>query len=151
MTPAATPTPLAVHPFANRPQTLAEAVSRTNAGERFDYTLPEFLDVFYRLIRQGDSAAAYAAIEECPPPLADPRLTAYIGGVAEHLCRRWGLERIPAWTDHPSRFLKRPFFEIDEPSVRHLYLKESPLAFRRRLIFVEAVPLRRASMARISR
>ena len=81
--------------------------------------------------------------------MIDPIDHAYVAGVAEHLARRWSLPRIPAWTNQPSRFLKRPYFPFSGTNTKALYFVESPIAFRRRLIFTEARPLRRATMALI--
>ena len=64
---------------------------------------------------------------------------------AEHLARRWGLA-IPEWSNDPSRFLARPYFTSPLDGFKALLLAESPLAFRRRLVFTEAEPLRRATM-----
>jgi hypothetical protein len=65
--------------------------------------------------------------------------------LGEHLARRWHLA-IPAWTDDPSRFLRRPYFKTTIEGLKALLIAESPIAFRRRLIFTEAEPLRRARM-----
>jgi hypothetical protein len=53
---------------------------------------------------------------------------------------------VPAWTGDPSRFLKRPFFNTPFEDLKALYLAQSPTAYRRRMIFTEAEPLRRARM-----
>ena len=139
-----------VHPFADRPKTLAEAIRRINAGEEYQFKFPEFLDTFYGHVREGRLDAAQAAIDDEPPSMSDADDDAYIGATAEHLARRWGLSRIPAWTEHPSRFLHRPYFPRAGTGVRAIVLVESPLAFRRRLIFTEASPsrLERARMPR---
>ena len=68
-----------------------------------------------------------------------------LGGVGEHLARRWNLT-IPAWTEDSSRFLHRPYFTTTLKGLKALLLVESPIAFRRRLIFTAAEPLRRARM-----
>jgi hypothetical protein len=68
----------------NRPATLAEVAERVSAGDAFDRTLSEFLDEFY-----GHPARRQAMIEVSPPVLADARQHATLGGVAEHLARRW--------------------------------------------------------------
>jgi hypothetical protein len=75
----------------------------------------------------------------------DVREHASLGGVGEHLARRWNLT-IPAWREDPSRFLHRPYFTTPLEGLKALLLVESPIAFRRRLIFTEAEPLRRARM-----
>ena len=71
-----------------------------------------------------------------------------LGAVGEHLARRWNLRGMPAWTDHPSRFLHEPYFTTPIEKLKAMLLAQSPLAFRRRMIFTEAEPLRRARMPR---
>ena len=67
--------------------------------------------------------------------------------MAEHLARRWDVA-IPGWIDEPQRFLKRPLFASPIEELKAMLLAQSPLAFRRRMIFVEHEPLRRARMPR---
>ena len=125
-----------------RPHTLAEVARRHNTGEDFSALLREFLDEFYGAVRHGE-AAAYIADE--PEPLPDLQEHASLGAIGEHLARRWRLP-IPAWTEDASRFLHRPYFTTTLEGLKALLLAESPIAFRRRLIFTEAEPLRRARM-----
>jgi hypothetical protein len=125
-----------------RPPTLAEVARRRNAGEDFSLLLREFLDEFYAAL-PTEAAAALIATE--PEPLSDSREHAFLGGVGEHLARRWKLTISP-WTDDPSRFLRRPYFTTPMEGLKALLIAESPIAFRRRLIFTEAEPLRRARM-----
>ncbi len=127
----------------NRPDTLAEVARRVRCGDQaFDFALSEFLDAFY-----CDPSRRQAMIDATPELLLDPTRNAMLGAVGEHLARRWGLE-IPVWTRDPRRFLKRPFFTTNLEGLKALLLIESPIAFRRRLIFTEAEPLRRARMPR---
>jgi hypothetical protein len=86
-------------------------------------------------------------IADSPEPLSDPIQHAMLGAVGEHLSRRWDLT-IPPWTEERERFLKRPYFTTTMEGLKALLLVESPIAFRRRLIFTEAEPLRRARMPR---
>ncbi|HEX3486800.1 MAG TPA: hypothetical protein VHT51_17230 [Micropepsaceae bacterium] len=67
---------------------------------------------------------------------------AYLAGLAEHLAlsERIG---IPAWTQASGRFLTEPFFAGGLESLKATLLVESPLAFRRRLIFISANALNR--------
>jgi hypothetical protein len=67
---------------------------------------------------------------------------AYLAALAEHLALS---ERtsVPHWTEEPCRFLKEPFFAGHLESLKAILLVESPLAFRRRLIFVSADGLAR--------
>jgi hypothetical protein len=127
----------------NRPGTLAEVARRVNGGtQEFEFALREFLDSFYM-----NPAERQSMIDDEPEPLADVRHHAALGGVGEHLARRWKLH-IPAWTEDSSRFLKRPYFTTRLEGLKAMLLVQSPLAFRRRLIFTEAEPLRRARMPR---
>jgi hypothetical protein len=129
----------------NRPRTLAEVARRSNAGEEeFSAAMREFLDEFYGALLVGTAADLIAA---APEPVGDPQRHAFLGAVGEHLARRWSLP-IPPWTEDRSRFLKRPYFTTPLEGFKALLLVESPLAFRRRLIFTEAEPLRRARMPR---
>ena len=125
-----------------RPHTLAEVARRRNAGEDFSLLLREFLDEFYSAVHRG--VAAMCIVDE-PPGLADAREHASLGAIGEHLARRWNLP-IPPWTEDPSRFLRRPYFTTTIEGLKALLLAEGPIAFRRRLIFTEAEPLRRARM-----
>ena len=65
----------------------------------------------------------------------------YIGAVGEDLARRWGPET-PPWADDPRRFLDEPQFPDCMELAKPVFLRDSPIAFRR-LIFAESEPLRR--------
>lgn len=105
--------------------------------------LDEFLDVFYA---EAHGAQRQRMIDDEPPHLGSEREDAYVGAVGEHLARRWGL-RIPAWTEAPWREVSEPWFVgVMGRGLSPLFLAESPIAFRRRRIFTEAEPLRRARM-----
>jgi hypothetical protein len=120
-----------------RPATLAEVAIRTLGGEPFDPLLREFLDTFY----SSNSDMMARAIKD-PPPRTDPLKDAYLAGVAEHLGLRFGLP-VPPWVDEPHRFLATPFFAGGLETLKAILLVESPLAFRRRQIFVSANALSR--------
>jgi hypothetical protein len=104
-----------------------------------DGFLREFLDAFYL---EGDRDARERMLAVEPPLSGDPRRDAYLAAVAEHLAMRDRLA-VPAWTADAARFLKRPFFPAGLESLKATLLKESPTAFRRRMIFVGADPLYR--------
>ena len=125
-----------------RPRTLAEVARSRNAGEDFSLLLREFLDEFYAALRSG--VAGECIVDE-PVALSDLQEHAMLGAAGEHLARRWNLA-IPLWTEDLSRFLRRPYFITTIEGLKALLLAESPIAFRRRLIFTEAGPLRRARM-----
>jgi hypothetical protein len=107
-------------------------------GGGIDDLLREFLDEFY----VADEKARAAMVAEEPPLLANERANAYLAAVAEHLSLRYSLPRL-AWVGAPVRFLHRPYFPAGLESLKATFLKESPTAFRRRLIFVDANPLSR--------
>lgn len=131
-----------------RPSTLAEVVRREQEGEDRGMALAEFLDTFYIKLQCEGRAAAQGCIDQPPPTQSDPIFHAYLGGVGEHLALRWGLV-VPRWTNDPSRFLRRPHFTSQGmDGMKAICLAESPTAFRRRLIFTEAEPLRRARLPR---
>jgi hypothetical protein len=120
-----------------RPATLNEVAVRTRDGEPFDPLLREFLDTFYG----ADSGTMTAAIAGVPHEI-DPIHDAYLAAVAEHLARKYELA-IPPWVESPQRFLEKPFFAGGLESLKAILLVESPLAFRRRQIFVSANALSR--------
>lgn len=123
----------------NRPDTLAEVAVRLKADrDAMHVAMAGFLDNFYMQPQRRQ-----AMIDPEPELLGNPILDATLGGVGEHLARRWNL-MIPAWTDHPARFLKQPYFPTPLENLKPMLIAQSPLAFRRRMIFVEHEPLRRA-------
>jgi hypothetical protein len=78
-------------------------------------------------------ARVHALCEE--PQHIAPVHDAYLAALAEHLALESRLA-VPAWTENADRFLAFPFFAGGLESLRAIELAESPLAFRRRLIFI---------------
>jgi hypothetical protein len=130
-----------------RPGTLAQALQLVRNGEKLRFCLSGFLDDFY-----ADAAKELRVrrIADDPGLTEDPKLNALLGAIGEHLAIRWGLGVPPSWTNQPERFLDKPWF-MGHERMKGFLLAESPLAFRRRFIFTEAEPLRRASMPRDGR
>jgi len=126
-----------------RPTSLKAAVDRSIEGYGFMDAISEFLDEFYL----SGSVERQRMIEEEPRFIGVAFQDAYVGAVGEHLARRWGLD-IPAWADDPRRFLDKPYFPEFMELAKPVFLRDSPTAFRRRLIFTEAEPLRRARFPR---
>ena len=125
-----------------RPQSLREAVERIMAGEEERLPISEFLDEFYMAVDCQTNNQPQQMIADEPPFTHKQPLDAYVGGIAEHLCRRWNL-RIPPWVEDERRFLSTPVWADDLQLMKPILLRDSPIAFRRRLIFTEAEPLRR--------
>ena len=84
-----------------------------------------------------------ALVSEPPVPTGQPETDAYLAALAESLCREFGMCP-PAWTEEPSYYLKRPWFAGGLESLKAILLAESPVAFRRRNLFVSANALSRA-------
>ena len=127
---------------------MAEVVRRTTTGDdEFSIHLADFLSEFYA---DDTVEGQRSRIEEEPRRTKIDREDAYVGAIAEHLSRRWLLGPAPKWSDASFRFLCQAWFTAGD-SYRPIYLKESPSAFRRRMIFTEAEPLRRATMPRDGR
>lgn len=131
----------------DRAGTLAQVLLLVGSGEKFRFCLAGFLDEFY-----GDASARSRAVRiaEDPGLTGDARTDALLGAIGEHLVLRWNLGPVPDWTRQRQRFLDRPWF-MGHERMKGFLLAESPLAFRRRFIFTEAEPLRRASMPRDGR
>lgn len=122
-----------------RPRTLKEVVQWGAAHGNVDGYLREFLDEFYLAREAG---LREVMLSEEPPLASDRHIDAYMGAVAEHLAGRYGVA-VPGWVSASARFLKTPFFPCGLESLKATLLVESPVAFRRRLIFVGSDPLYR--------
>jgi hypothetical protein len=126
-----------------RPNTLADAVERIQAGSARDVELAEFVDTF-DLARTNQDR--YASIEREPKLTGDDRLDALVGAIAEYLAKQRRLGRVPQWTSDPARRLTSPWFTTASPSdaMREYLTFSSPAEFASRNIFTEERPLRRA-------
>jgi hypothetical protein len=126
-----------------RPNTLADAVERIQAGSARDVELAEFVDTFDLTTTDQDR---YASIEREPKLTGDDRLDALVGAIAEYLAKQRQLGRVPQWTSDPARRLTSPWFTTASPSdaMREYLTFSSPAEFASRNIFTEERPLRRA-------
>src|SRR3981081_3373035 len=126
-----------------RPNTLAEAVERIQAGSAQDIELAEFVDTFDSARTDEDR---YASIEQEPKLTGDVRIDALVGAIAEYLAKQRRLGRVPHWVSHPARRLTNPWFTTASPSdaMREYLTFASPAEFASRNIFTEERPLRRA-------
>jgi hypothetical protein len=126
-----------------RPNTLAEAVTRIQAGAPQDVALAEFVDHFDLAITP---AARLACIADEPVSGQDPKLDALVGAVAEYLAKQHRLGHVPGWTSAPNRRLAQPWFTAEgaTDAMREYLTFASPAEFASRNIFTEERPLRRA-------
>ena len=126
-----------------RPNTLADAVERIQAGSARDVELAEFVDTFDLARTDQDR---YASIEREPKLTGDDRLDALVGAIAEYLAKQRRLGRVPPWTSDPARRLTSPWFTTASPTdaMREYLTFSSPAEFASRNIFTEERPLRRA-------
>ena len=120
------------------PNCIAGIGRRTATGlQPFDLAVREFLDSWQAL----DMPAKRDAIRDEPCRIAAVE-DAYLAALAEHLAQMDCLP-VPDWVERPDRFLTAPFFAGGLQSLKATLLVESPLAFRRRLIFISANALSR--------
>ncbi|MBF0395120.1 MAG: hypothetical protein HQL38_20795, partial [Alphaproteobacteria bacterium] len=124
-----------------RPGTLSEAVQRSSSrGDSLQPNFSEFLDEFYIHLRpslRDDDALAAMLVDE-PAPVG-AIVDAFLAATAEHLM-------------HRSRFLRGTAYNDGRNSEEAAtHFRDSPTAFRRRMLFVCADPLRRARMPKDAR
>jgi hypothetical protein len=130
-----------------RPNSLWQVVDSVNAGRcEFGEALAEFIDEAKKMDPSGLTKSLQVDpgfLSKNSPGFGNWQ-DAYIGATAEHLCRGASIQ-IPDWTEKRERFLSRAWFDNHGlKSLNAMMVAESPLAFRRRFIFTEAKPLRRA-------
>ena len=128
-----------------RPHTLQKAFERLQKGTMVEIALGEFLDHYYA----STADARRAALADEPMLCGKRRLDALAAAIAEHLSKCISNEGAPQWTQHPSRFLRVPWFTAKKPSpaLREYLTFQSPAAFKRRNIMTDGEPLRRARTA----
>lgn len=117
--------------MTKRPRSLSEVSRRVlHEDQKFGPCFREFLDSFYTM---NNDERRVALMTE--PEIMNPIKDAYVAAAAEELARKFDLPE-PEWVDNPDRFLEEPYFATDFQSLKATLIKESPIGFRRRLIFV---------------
>ena len=114
---------------------LTELAAEAQAG--WDDTTLERLIVkgltrYYHGIDDVDRRTLAAA----EPPLTGTVWDAVIAATVEHVCTMHG-DEVPAWTQAPERFLKRPWVYRRGPIERGTALANAPAAFIRHNTFIE--------------
>lgn len=122
-----------------RPQSLSEVARQTVGLENFDELVAEFLDEFYAL-------PSLERLAEEPLKLVGHFEMAdvadvYLAAVAESLAERINTP-CPEWAE--GRSLRYPWFTNTSEYLRAVLLVESPLAFRKRNLFVSENAMSRA-------
>jgi hypothetical protein len=104
--------------------------------------LLQLLDDYRRAIRGGVASAGAALFAEEPPLTGDSGVDAALAALAEHLARQDGW-RPPRWALDESRYAEPWWFVADVKAWEALAIQESPLAFRKRGVFITAAALER--------
>ncbi len=102
----------------------------------------QLLDVYESRLRNAGREAAVALFAEEPTLTGDSRVDAAFAALAEHLARRddWS---VPVWAQQAGRFTDDWWFVTELRGMHAWSLRESPLSFRRRGIFIAANGLER--------
>ena len=119
-----------------------EAIRRGQPLPR--WTLGDFVDDFR--LRCTTNEAKMALVREEPAwveAASEANCNAYWAAMVEMLCREAGL-KAPDWTESSRCYLHRPWFAGGLENLKAVLLVESPVAFRRRNLFVSANVLVRA-------
>lgn len=92
--------------MSGRPKDFAEVEALLSGGEDFRIAFPMFLDEFY-CFKTPD----FFAVE--PSDFFDRQTRAWLAGIAEYLCHRFGLP-VPEWTEKPEYFLPEFWKKTDD-------------------------------------
>jgi hypothetical protein len=95
----------------------------------------QLLDDYRRAQRRAGTPSAARLFDEPPPGTGDVRVDAALAGLAEHLARHDGWPP-PLWAFDESRYAKPWWFVSGVKSWHATALVESPLAFRKRGVFL---------------
>lgn len=123
-----------------------EAATLLREGERlatvWRHSIIQLLDAYESRLRNSGVAAAAALFDDEPPATGDQRVDTAFAALAEHLARRddWP---VPRWAMDPSRTTDDWWFVTELRGMHPWSLRESPLSFRRRGIFIAANGLER--------
>lgn len=121
----------------------AEALRSEPGGRRDAFRcLLQLLDDYERAVRHRGPPAGAALFEEMPPATGDSGVDAALAALAEHLARRDGW-RPPAWALDERRYAEPWWFVSGVRAWHAIALVESPLAFRKRGVFLTASALDR--------
>ena len=120
---------------------LAIVAQRTLQGgvPRFNIYTKEFVDALSHPLNAAPECQ-WRMIEEEPAWLPQPWMDVFLAGAAEFIARRADLAP-PPWTEHPRRFLPRPFIWGTLPQTRQMMVAETDPAWGRRNFFIGYVQM----------
>jgi hypothetical protein len=126
-----------------KPQDVAETgrlVARAiRDGEDPFIPIRDFVDDF----NAADIDGRRRIVVEEPPLTGDPRFDAYLAAMVELFSLRNDIPP-PAWVEGKARFLDRSWFREPREYFWPTALLQTPLPFRRRLVFIEESEFDRA-------
>lgn len=102
----------------------------------------QLLDDYTRAVRDGGPSTGPGLFQDAPPATGDSGVDAAIAALAEHLARRDGW-RPPSWAFDERRYAEPWWFVSGVRAWHALALVESPLAFRKRGVFLTSSALER--------
>ena len=112
---------------------LAQVARRIDGGEDGLFAVREFLDGVGLVEATGGDV--WALISDRPGALSDLKIAALLGALAEHIALRHDLPT-PKWAQEADRFLTTWWFPSSVRGLDALAIVQSPVAFRRRGIFI---------------
>lgn len=113
------------------------------AAAAWRFGILQTLDDYRSTLRRGGAAAAAGVFADEPAPTGSQELDAAFAALADHLAATDGWTP-PAWAAHPARSLPGPWFATTPDLFRDEAVSDSPLAFRKRGIFITLRALSRA-------
>lgn len=126
---------------------VGEAARMLGAGtpliQIWRYTILQTLDLYESRLRRLGVTQAAEVFQEEPPLTGDSRVDAAFAALAEHLARREGWD-VPVWAMSPERTTLEWWFIDSLLGHRAFALRESPLSFRKRGVFIGERALERA-------
>jgi hypothetical protein len=119
----------------------ASSTARTMLADRerlidvWRHVILQTLDDYESHVRSSGVSIAGSLFADEPELTGDDRVDAAIAGLAEFLARRDGWQ-VPAWTQDERRRTLDWWFVDDLPALQAYALRESPLSFRKRGVFI---------------
>ncbi|MGI8648225.1 MAG: hypothetical protein ACR2JX_08385 [Mycobacteriales bacterium] len=106
------------------------------------HTVTQLLDDYQSIARHDGVMQAARLFVDVPEAAGDLRVDAAFHALAEHLARRDGWQP-PAWSGDLSRTAMPWWFVSDLTGMHSRALRESPLSFRKRGVFITTDALER--------